>query len=342
MNSSMELAIIPPQEWQVMTQQADFLVKSGFLPQAVNSVPKAIAIMTLGRELGIGAWAALSSINVIQQKPTVSPQLMLALINRSGQLEDITITSDNAGCTVTMKRKGRTPHTEIFIMANATTMQLSGKDNWKKQPATMMKWRAVAACARVVFADVILGLYTPEEMGADVIADDQGNMTVIDVATEPPPTLSVVRHEPPQLAEVVTPVNPTSGATSAQPQASPAKSASSAEPSNTFDSDFPVSGSSALAPAPAPLPADEPMNTFRITEVKVVNQGNSHVYILKAKTTNITMYGGDLFRAIKIDPQGWKDNPGHWYAVKPALIVTATFDDNKWIVHTMKKETEES
>ena len=193
-NQRNELAVIMPDEWQVLKQQAEALVASGFLPQSVNSPQKAVAIMTLGRELGVGAWAALSSINVIQGKPTVSPQLMLALINRSGQLDDMQMRDDGACCTVTMRRKGRTPHTVTFSMQDATAMGLSNKDNWKKQPAIMRQWRAVAAAARVVFPDVVLGLYTPEELGANVVADEQGNMTIVS-APEPPLRLA----EPPAI-----------------------------------------------------------------------------------------------------------------------------------------------
>jgi RecT family protein len=186
---SNELAVITPNEWQAMTEQAAALVSSGFLPQSVNTPQKAIAIMMLGRELGIGAWAALTTVNVIQGKPSVSPQLMLALINRSGQLEDMKIQDEGGTVHVMMKRKGRTEHWECFGQADAEKMGLWSKPNWKAQPATMMKWRAVAACARVVFADVILGLYTPEEMGADVTTDEQGNMTVIEVKPTPQPQL---------------------------------------------------------------------------------------------------------------------------------------------------------
>jgi len=161
-------------EFGIMLQQAQMLVKTNFLPQAIKSPEQALAIMLTGRELGIPAMAALNTINVIQGKPTISPQLMLALIERSGQLEDIRIqpknstngTIDYVSCT--MKRKGRSDHTEIFGMLEAVRLQLNNKDNYKKQPATMFKWRAVAACARVVFPDVILGLYTPDEMGAEV------------------------------------------------------------------------------------------------------------------------------------------------------------------------------
>lgn len=160
-------------EFQVMRETATMLVKTGFLPQAINSPEKAIAIILTGRELGIGTMAALNTINVIQGKPTVSPQLMLALIERSGQLEDIQIVNVDNSVRCTMKRRGRSPHTEFFGEAEATAMQLKGKDNYKKQAFTMYKWRAVAACARVVFPDIISGLYTPDEMGGNVNEDGE-------------------------------------------------------------------------------------------------------------------------------------------------------------------------
>lgn len=172
-------------EFYVMKETAEMLVKTGFLPQAIKTPEQAIAIILTGRELGIGTMAALNTINVIQGKPTISPQLMLALIERSGQLENIEIEPhDGNAVRCTMKRKGRSAHTEYFGHAEATAMQLNSKDNYKKQAATMYRWRAVAACARVAFPDVILGLYTPDEMGADV--DPEG-----DVITLPKPAIAI-------------------------------------------------------------------------------------------------------------------------------------------------------
>lgn len=165
-------------EWQIMKEQTTMLVETGFLPYTIKNPQQAMAIILIGRELGIPTMAALNNINVIQQKPTVSPQLMVALIERSGQLENMIVKNHNSPDGVisqvscTMKRKGRTEHTEIFGSKEANALGLLGKDNYKKQPATMFKWRAVAACARVVFPDVILGLYTPEEMGAEVEISD--------------------------------------------------------------------------------------------------------------------------------------------------------------------------
>jgi hypothetical protein len=177
--------IAPPsgEEWQILKEQTKMLVDTGFLPMSIKKPEQAIAIILIGRELGIPTMAALNTINVIQQKPTISPQLMLALIERSGQLENIVITNkhspDNTILHVscTMTRKGRAAHTEIFGSKEANALGLLSKDNYRKQPATMFKWRAVAACARVVFPDVILGLYTPDEMGAEVEITDTEEIT---------------------------------------------------------------------------------------------------------------------------------------------------------------------
>jgi hypothetical protein len=172
-----------------MFSLADVLVRSGMLPSAIRSREAAAAIILKGRELGIGAMEAFAGITVIQGKPTVSPQLMLSLINRSGLMCDMDVTDDGRTCTVMMHRRGRSnPHRETFSMDDAKGLGLAGKDNWNKQPRVMRKWRAVAACARVVFPDVIAGMYTPEEMGAEV--DDDGEIVqaeAVEVESRPAP-----------------------------------------------------------------------------------------------------------------------------------------------------------
>lgn len=153
---------------------AKMLVESGLLPTAIKTPAAAAGIILKGRELGIPAMESFSGITVIQGKPTVSPQLMLSLINRSGLCADIEIGDESDTAVVMMHRVGRKKgHTERFSMADAKAMQLAGKDNWVKQPKTMRKWRAVAACARIVFPDVIAGMYTPEEMGALVTSEGE-------------------------------------------------------------------------------------------------------------------------------------------------------------------------
>lgn len=187
MNTSLQR--IGTDEWSVLRDQATMLVGSGFLPPSIKTPENAIAIILMGRELNIGPMAALQTINIIQNKPTVSPQLMLALIRRSDQLEKFSIKTGADGAVCMMKRKGDDPHTATFGPKEAKALGLDGKDNYKKQAATMYQWRAVAAAARAVFPDVILGLYTPDEMGGDVDVETGESLQV----------------EPAQIAETVEP-----------------------------------------------------------------------------------------------------------------------------------------
>ncbi len=147
-------------------------------------------VMLKGLEIGMLPMQALDSIDVIAGKPALKPQGMLAQIKSRKLLDWMKIEDDGQTCTVTMKRKDEDePYTESFGMADAAKMMtkeygkdvpLSEKSNWKAQPKNMRKWRAVAACCRIAFPDVIQGMYTPEELGADVTLSDDGDMIIID------------------------------------------------------------------------------------------------------------------------------------------------------------------
>ena len=190
-----------PATWTTMKEQAAVMIKSGFLPPSIRTPEQAIAIAMAGRELGIGFMESLRSINVIQGKPTISPQLMLALANRTGEIENIKIKADNDVAVVAIKRRGRDQHVETFGVNEATALGLITKDNYKKQPSTMFKWRALAANLRVTFPDVLLGLYTPEELGANVTVAENEEM-VVETKPTPEPVVEMAKKSFPD-AEVV-------------------------------------------------------------------------------------------------------------------------------------------
>jgi len=148
------------------------LVKSGLLPPHIKTPEGAVAIILTGRELGIGPMVAFNNINVIQGKPTVSPQLMIALAQQSGQLQNYKIEDDGNKCTVSVLRRGHSPFSASFSMEDAKNMGIDGKDNWKKQPKIMRQWRAISAAFRVKFADVLAGIFTLEvDEEGEIIAE---------------------------------------------------------------------------------------------------------------------------------------------------------------------------
>ena len=151
-------------------EKAGKLVKSGFLPKAIDTAEKALMVALTGRELGIGMMEALRSINIIQGRPAMAAQLMLALAQRTGELEDMKVEEKPGVCTTTITRKGKSPHVYSFSMDDAKALGLTSKDNWLKQPKTMLRWRSLSGNLRVTFADAICGLYTEDE-AEDIIAD---------------------------------------------------------------------------------------------------------------------------------------------------------------------------
>ena len=141
-----------------------------------------LLIFLKGQALGLHPMTALDFIQIIQGKAVLSPQGMLALINRSGFMTAIQVESTETACTVHMQR-GQTVHSETFNLEHAKSMGLVGKDNWKKQPSVMLKWRAISACCRVLFPDVIQGFYTIEVISPDTQVDEEGALLIAQPTT---------------------------------------------------------------------------------------------------------------------------------------------------------------
>ena len=165
-------------------EQAEVLLKTGFLPAHIKTPEQAGAVVLIGRELGIPMMYALRKIYVIQGTPCLAAELMLALAQRTGELDDCRIEHEGDICTVTIKRKGRKSlHSTMFSMEDARKLGLADKDNWKKQPKVMRQWRALSANLRVMFPDATGGLYSLEEIAPEITVDERGEPTEPVMAT---------------------------------------------------------------------------------------------------------------------------------------------------------------
>lgn len=167
-----QLTTISHQEWPMVMQQAEMLVRTKFLPAAIDTKEKAIAVMMKGRELGIPPMYALSNIAVISGKPTCTAELMLALIYRDHGDDAVIFTeASSTKATISYKRRGwKERQSFTFAIEDARTAGLSG-GNWSKYPAAMLRARCTSAVGRMGFPDTIAGMYTPEELGATVDAE---------------------------------------------------------------------------------------------------------------------------------------------------------------------------
>ncbi len=190
LTSTRSIGVLPsPDDWKLMLGIADELVKSGLLPTWIKSASAALAVITKGRELGIAPMYALSSISMIQGRPTANAELMAALIYRDhGDSALAVIETTAERCTISYKRRGwpesRRQHF-TYTIADAKLAGLVGKDNWRTYPGPMLRARCTSAVARMGFPDTLGGLYTPDEMGADV--DPETGEIANWGAVDPPP-----------------------------------------------------------------------------------------------------------------------------------------------------------
>lgn len=167
---------------------ATVLLKSGMLPTHYKSPESVLTAILYGRELGFSPIRALNSITVIQGKPTLEAQALKSLaIAHGGKIKTIEW-NDNL-CTLECIR-GDWTDSVTYTWADATKAGLTTKDNWKRMPKPMLYARAVSTLVRNMFADILGGLYSREEM------EDSSPVTIVRDVTPPKP-LSVEEDEIP-------------------------------------------------------------------------------------------------------------------------------------------------
>ena len=160
---------------------AKMLLVSGMLPVHYKTPEAVLTAILYGKELGFSPIRSVNAITVIQGRPTLEAQAMKALaIQKGGRVETIEWTNER--CTLTCTR-GDWKEEFTYTIADANLAGLSGKDNWRRMPKPMLYARCVSTLVRNMFADVLCGLYSTEEMrdeAPEVIpADPHGTFDAI-------------------------------------------------------------------------------------------------------------------------------------------------------------------
>lgn len=146
------------------------LAPAGLLPKAYQQNPANLLLAAeLADSLGIDRINALTSIHVVEGKPSASADLMAALVRRAGHRLRVQVKGDAAKATLI---RGDDPDFEyevIWDMKRAQAAGLAGKGVWKAYPQAMLRSRAIAEVVRMGASEVLVGMvYTPEELGVAV------------------------------------------------------------------------------------------------------------------------------------------------------------------------------
>lgn len=140
---------------------------------AAYGTPQAVLSTVLaGRELGLQAMASLRAVHIIDGKPTLSADLIRAMVIRSGVAHFFRCTERTATRATFETQRGDDPPISLtFTIEEARAAWPKDdiawlKSGWGRNPADMLVARAGAKLARLVFPDVVHGIYAPEEVEA--------------------------------------------------------------------------------------------------------------------------------------------------------------------------------
>lgn len=198
--------IVPYQERSLMSydeveRAARAMAGSKFFSDAADA-SKAIVKILAAREIGLGPFAGMTGVNIIQGKPAFGANIMAACVKKSGRYNYRVTEMSEKNCSIEFMEKldGKWTACGVssFSIEDARKAQTKNID---KFPRNMLFARAMSNGVRWFCPDVMNGsvVYTPEELGADV--DQDGN--VVTVIVEKPGILTQAAA-PTEEAETIT------------------------------------------------------------------------------------------------------------------------------------------
>ncbi len=194
---------IHPTSMGELNQLAELFSKTGIAPPAFRGKPADTMLALLyGNAIGLSAPQSLLGVQVINGRPSLTADSMLAICRSSPVFEDLVETFEHAGtdkCTAVCvaKRRGCSPVTSRYGVADAKRAGLWGRGVWAAYPERMLRIRARTFALRDLFGDLLQG-FTSAEEAADIPATPDSSPVV---TVEPQP-VEAAAEAPQPVAEV--------------------------------------------------------------------------------------------------------------------------------------------
>jgi hypothetical protein len=155
-----------PQTFDQALIFCDYLADSEMVPKDFRGKPgNCLIAIQWGAELGLKPLQAIQNIAIINGRPSLWGDAVLALVRSSPLCEYVKESDDGHTATCRAKRRGEDEVVGTFSIDDARTAGLFGKaGTWTQYPARMRKMRARAFALRDAFTDVIKGMAIAEEI----------------------------------------------------------------------------------------------------------------------------------------------------------------------------------
>lgn len=156
---------LSPRNFEQALTFSNYLSDSDLVPKDYKGKPaNCLIAMQWGAEVGLKPLQAIQNIAVINGRPSMWGDAVLALVRASPLCESVVETESDTQGTCTVKRRGEPEYTVVFTVDDAKKAGLHGKQGpWQQSPKRMMKLRARAFALRDKFTDVLRGIAIAEE-----------------------------------------------------------------------------------------------------------------------------------------------------------------------------------
>lgn len=157
---------LAPQNLEEAFKFADILSKSKLVPKDFEGNQGNILVaIQWGAELGLQPMQAMQNIAVINGRPSLWGDSVIALVKASPLCEYVVEDVTDSGATCRVKRRGEPEQIRTFTVNDAKAANLWGKQGpWSNYPKRMLQMRARSWALRDVFPDVLRGMPVAEEL----------------------------------------------------------------------------------------------------------------------------------------------------------------------------------
>lgn len=167
------VAVPTPGSMLEKIQYAERLATASLLPRAYQRNPANLLLaFELADALGISRLHAITSVHVIDGKPSASADLIASLARRAGH--KLRVSGDDTYAVAQLIRADDADFTyeARWDLEKAKQAGLLGKGTWKQYPGALLRSRAITEVVRMGASDALYGVvHTPEELGAPVDVD---------------------------------------------------------------------------------------------------------------------------------------------------------------------------
>ena len=149
----------------------------------MKTTEEAFALMLIAQAEGMHPAIAARDYHVIQGRPTLKADAMLARFQNAGGKVQWDVYTD-AEVTGTFLHPSGGSLKLTWTFAQAKAIGLTGKDNWKNYPRAMLRARCISEGIRTVYPGCVVGTYTAEELEEIPKAKDMGMVEEVAAVVE--------------------------------------------------------------------------------------------------------------------------------------------------------------